>query len=93
MIAPTIGATQNSHSCSSAQPPTNSAGPVERAGLTEVLVTGMLTVDQRQRQADRNRGEAGRRALEVAPRITNRKPAVITTSVTSAAAIEYLPGE
>ena len=41
--APTIGATQNSHSCSSAQPPTNSAGPVLRAGFTEVLVTGMLT--------------------------------------------------
>ena len=25
-----------------AQPPTNSAGPVLRAGLTEVFVTGML---------------------------------------------------
>ena len=39
--APTIGASQNSHSCCSATPPTNSAGPVERAGLTDVLVTGM----------------------------------------------------
>lgn len=37
-----IGATQNSHSCESAQSPTISAGPVLRAGLTEVLVTGML---------------------------------------------------
>ncbi len=40
--APTIGATQNSQSCDSAQPPTKSAGPVLRAGLTDVLVTGML---------------------------------------------------
>ena len=40
--APAIGATQNSQSCCSAQPPTNSAGPVLRAGFTEVLVTGML---------------------------------------------------
>ncbi|KAG1434001.1 hypothetical protein G6F57_021804 [Rhizopus arrhizus] len=32
----------NSHNCSIAQPPTNSAGPVERAGFTDVFVTGML---------------------------------------------------
>ncbi|MNW10489.1 hypothetical protein D3C71_2077240 [compost metagenome] len=31
--------------------------------------------------------------LDVAPRITNRKPAVITTSVTNADTSEYLPGE
>ncbi|KAG0752546.1 hypothetical protein G6F22_021826 [Rhizopus arrhizus] len=42
MMAPAIGATQNSHNCSIAQPPTNSAGPVERAGFTDVFVTGML---------------------------------------------------
>src|SRR5258705_12800486 len=41
--APTIGATQKSHSCESAHPPTNKAGPVDRAGLTDVLVTGILT--------------------------------------------------
>ena len=29
------------HNCCTAQPPTNSACPVERAGLTEVLVTGI----------------------------------------------------
>jgi len=40
--APTIGATQKSQSCPSAQPPTKIAGPVLRAGFTEVLVTGML---------------------------------------------------
>ena len=33
----------NSHSCSIAQPPTNSAGPMLRAGLTDVLVIGMPT--------------------------------------------------
>jgi hypothetical protein len=37
-----MGATQKSHSCPIAQPPTNIAGPVLRAGFTEVLVTGML---------------------------------------------------
>ena len=36
-----MGATQNNQSCPRAQPPTNRAGPVLRAGLTEVLVTGM----------------------------------------------------
>jgi hypothetical protein len=36
-----MGATQKSHSCSIAQPPTNTAGPVLRAGLTERLVTGI----------------------------------------------------
>ena len=41
-IAPAMGASQNSHSCSMAHPPANSAGPVLRAELTEVLVTGML---------------------------------------------------
>jgi len=37
-----MGASQNSHSCSMAHPPANSAGPELRAELTEVLVTGML---------------------------------------------------
>jgi hypothetical protein len=38
---PTIGASQNSQSCCNATQPTNNAGPVERAGLTDVLVTGI----------------------------------------------------
>src|SRR5947207_751124 len=42
MIPPRIGASQNSQSCASAHPPTSKAGPVLRAGFTEVLVTGML---------------------------------------------------
>lgn len=37
--APTIGATQNSQSCCTAHPPTNSAGPVLRAGFTDKFVT------------------------------------------------------
>ena len=37
-----IGATQKSQSWERAQPPTKIAGPVLLAGLTEVLVTGML---------------------------------------------------
>ncbi len=43
MTPPSSGATQNSQSCPSAQPPTKSAWLVERAGFTEVLVTGMST--------------------------------------------------
>src|SRR5512147_447436 len=40
---PAIGATQKSHSCAIAQPPTKSAGPVLRAGFTDVFVTGIPT--------------------------------------------------
>lgn len=41
MIAPAIGAAQNNHNCSIAHEPWNNATPVERAGFTEVLVTGI----------------------------------------------------
>ena len=41
-MPPTIGNTMNTQSWLSAQSPTNSAGASERAGFTEVLVTGML---------------------------------------------------
>ena len=40
-MAPTIGASQNSHSWEIAQSPTITAGPVLRAGFTDVFVTGM----------------------------------------------------
>ena len=94
MAAPTIGATQKSQSCSIAQPPTKSAGPVLRAGFTDVLVTGMLIeMDQRERQADRHAGEATGARVCVAPRMTIRNMNVITTSVTMPATSEYLPGE
>ena len=43
ITAPMIGATQNSQSWPIYAPPANSAGPVLRAGLTEVLVTGIDT--------------------------------------------------
>lgn len=42
IAAPSSGATQNSQSCVSAQPPAINAGPVLRAGFTDVFVTGML---------------------------------------------------
>src|SRR5947207_11169548 len=44
MIAPMmIGAAQNSQSSTTQTPPANKAGPVLRAGLTEVFVTGIDT--------------------------------------------------
>ena len=41
-MAPAMGAAQNNHNCSMAHEPWKSATPVLRAGLTEVLVTGIL---------------------------------------------------
>lgn len=38
---PMMGATQKAQSCCKAIPPSRSAGPVLRAGLTEVFVTGI----------------------------------------------------
>ena len=71
---PAAGATQNSQSCSSAQPPTNSAGPVLRAGFTEVLVTGMLIRWIRVRHRPMAIGAKPAGALPwVAPRMMNRK--------------------
>src|SRR5882672_1534009 len=86
---PAIGATQNSHSCSSAQPPANTATPVLRAGFTEVLVTGMLIrwMSVSARPIAMGAKPCGAR-LSVAPRMTTRNIAVITTSLTSAATIE-----
>ena len=42
--APISGATINSHNCESATPPSNNAGPMLRAGLTDVPVMGMQTM-------------------------------------------------
>ena len=87
-MAPMIGATQNNHSCSIAAPPTNNAGPVERAGFTDVFVTGIEIrwISVRHRPMAIGANPAGAR-LSVAPRMTNRKKNVITTSHTSAAII------
>ena len=57
--APKIGASQNSQSCDKAGAPTNSAGPVLRAGFTDKLVTGMpIEVDQGEAQTDGDRRES-----------------------------------
>ena len=42
--APTNGATMKSHNCDNARPPSNKAGPMLRAGLTDVPVIGMQTM-------------------------------------------------
>ena len=39
-----MGITQDIQSCDNAHPPTNTAGPVLRAGFTDVVVTGILTI-------------------------------------------------
>ncbi len=91
---PMIGATQNSQSCSIAPPPTYTATPVLRAGLTEVLSTGMLMRWMRVRHkpmAMPAKPYGARLAVE--PRITNTNIAVSTISATSADSIEYPPGE
>ncbi len=57
-IAPTSGATMNSHTWLSAVPPTTSAGPRLRAGLTEVPVSGMpmrCTITRREADGDARR--------------------------------------
>jgi len=80
--APAIGATQNAHSCLMAQPPTNSAGPVLRAGFTEVFVTGILTRCISVKANPIAIGAKLRGALSsVAPRIMIRKKNVMTTSL------------
>ena len=85
MIAPRIGATQKSQSWLSAQPLTKIAGPVLRAGLTEVLVMGMLMrwISVRQRPMAMGAKPLGARS-SVAPRMTRRKKAVRSTSADEA---------
>src|SRR5574344_1953465 len=80
-----IGATQKSQSCFTAMPPTNTATAVERAGFTDVFVTGMLMrwMSVRQRPIAMGAKPAGAR-LSVAPMITKRNANVITISVMSA---------
>ena len=65
------------------------AGPVLRAGLTEVWVTGMLMrwISVSAKPIASGAKPAGAR-LSVAPRMTIRKNMVITISVTSPASNE-----
>ena len=88
------GATQKSHSCWSAQPPTNNAGPVLRAGLTERFVTGMPMrwINVRPKPIAMGANPCGAR-LSVAPRMISRKKKVSTTSATKQEGRAYLPGE
>jgi PAS domain S-box-containing protein len=68
--------------------------PEDRAGLTEVLVTGMLIrwISVNARPIAIGAKPAGA-FLSVAPWITSRKPAVSTISITMADIIEKPPGE
>ena len=82
MMAPMIGPIQNSQSWPIYAPPANSAGPVLRAGLTEVLVTGIEMRWMRVRA--RPIGMPAKPAaapFDVVPMMTKRKKNVITTSV------------
>ena len=71
MTAPITGARTNSQTWLSAGPPTYQATPSERAGFTEVLVTGMLI---RWIRVSASPVATGAKALfvrsSVAPRIT-----------------------
>src|SRR3954469_20008196 len=88
---PRRGATQNSQSCASAQPPTNTAGPVLRAGLTDKLVTGMPMRLISVRPSPIAIGAKPAGALPcVEPMMMNRNTAVSTNSVTAAGTRPYL---
>src|SRR3546814_1953734 len=91
---PRNGATQNSHSWLIAPAPANSATPVERAGFTEVLVTGMLIrlIRVSARPMAMPAKPAGARPW-VAHMSTMRQNAVITTSHKEAASTEYPCGD
>src|SRR3978361_1707039 len=92
-IAPRIGASQNNQSWPTYSAPANNAGPVLRAGLTEVLVTGIdtrwISVSARPMGIPANPLAA---PLDVVPMMMNRKKKLITSSVTRHAVSEYLPG-
>ena len=64
----------NSQSWAIASPPANSAGPIERAGFTEVLVTGMLArwIRVSARPIAIGANPCGAR-VSVAPRITSEE--------------------
>src|SRR6185312_3549792 len=91
--APSKGATQNSQSWPTYSPPANNAGPVLRAGFTEVFVTGMAT-----RWIRVSASPIGMPAnpvaapFEVVPMMTIRKKKVITTSIRKQDDRAYLPG-
>src|SRR3954465_14422793 len=93
IAAPTIGASQNSQSCDTYSAPSNSAGPVLRAGLTDVLVTGIDT-----RWISVSASPIGIPAkptaapFDVQPMMISRKKNVVSTSIARHEPSEYLPG-
>jgi len=88
IIAPTIGAIQNNHNCSMAQPPANIAWLVLLAGFTEVLVTGILIKCIRVSPKPIAIPAKPFGALEcVAPNIIIKNINVITISITKAETI------
>lgn len=80
MAAPIRGATQKSQSWPTAGPSAKSATPVERAGLTEVLETGieMRWINVSPRPIAMGANPAGA-PEDVDPRMMIRKNAVSTT--------------
>src|SRR5713101_4259651 len=93
ITAPVIGASQNNQSWPIYSPPANRAGPVLRAGLTDVLVTGIDTRWIRVRA--RPIGIPAKPVaapFDVVPMMTNKKKKVITTSSTKQLPRPYLPG-
>ena len=84
IAAPISGATQNSQSWPTAPVSAKKATAVERAGFTEVLVTGIeirwISVSARPMASRRSPAGA---LWWVAPRMTMRKTAVSMTSISS----------
>jgi hypothetical protein len=84
-IAPRSGATQKTQSWLIAAPPTSTAGPNDRAGLTDVPVTGMKTIWMSVRvRPIASHATAGCAPLDVAPSTTRMKMYVATNSATNA---------
>ena len=75
----------NNQSCFIASDPANSAGPIDRAGLTDVPVRGMPTmwIATRVRPIARP-AKPGAVARPVTSRTTSTRRAVMSTSITKA---------
>src|SRR3954466_6630794 len=93
MIAPTMGATQKSHSSDTAWDGPKRAGPVLRAGFTEVLVTGIEIrwINVRARPIGMP-AKPTAAPFDVVPTMMNTKKKVSRASVTKQAGRLYFPG-
>lgn len=93
IAAPKIGATRNTHTCPSASGPANTAAAIDRAGFTDVLLTGMLI---RWTSVSVKPMASGATALysllAVTERMTATKTAVRTISVSRTAPRPKPPG-